>query len=168
MGWREPFLVPIKLSALVLLALISSTVAMKLPITRENLQAYDTVKAAAEKKEEQIQGGLYQLLVQLGNDFERALPKEPSHMDRGGNMEEGDVPALVIGVYPIARDKTAFQEKRFIWSNLQQKIDAINYRPRNIITLEHIPRFIKMVEENFIGCTIIVDPLKTYIIIDWS
>jgi len=147
---------------------------MKLPITRENLQAYDAVKAAAEKKEEMIQGGLYQLLVQLGNDFEAALPKDPSYIDRRGNMEEGDVP-MSAGVYPIRsagvypiRDKTVFQEKRFIWSNLQQKIDRINYRPRNSITLEHIPRFIKMVEENFIGCTIIVDPLKTYIIIDWS
>ena len=143
---------------------------MKLPITRENLQAYDAVKAAAEKKEEQIQGGLYQLLVQLGNDFEAAMPKDPSQINtqfRRSIMEEGDIPSLSATVYPI-RDKTAFQEKRFIWSNLQQKIDAINYRPTNIITLEHIPRFIKVVEENFIGCTVTVDPLKTYIIIDWS
>ena len=136
---------------------------MKLPITRENLQAYDAVKAAAEKKEEQIQGGLYQLLVQLGNDFEAAMPKDPSQIDT-----RGVISITAKEVKAIARDKTAFQEKRFIWSNLQQKINAINYRPTNFITLEHIPRFIKMVEENFIGCTIIVDPLKTYIIIDWS
>jgi len=59
-------------------------------------------------------------------------------------------------------------EKKFIWSNLQQKIDRINYRPTNFITLDDIPRFIEMVKNDFVGCAIIVDPLKTYIIIDWS
>jgi hypothetical protein len=31
-----------------------------------------------------------------------------------------------------------------------------------------IPQFIEKLKENFIGCDFIIDPLKTYIIIDWS
>ena len=31
-----------------------------------------------------------------------------------------------------------------------------------------IPQFIEKLKENFIGCNFIIDPLKTYIIIDWS
>ena len=31
-----------------------------------------------------------------------------------------------------------------------------------------IPQFIEKLKENFIGCDYIIDPLNTYIIIDWS
>ena len=31
-----------------------------------------------------------------------------------------------------------------------------------------IPQFIEQLKEIFIGCDYIIDPLKTYIIIDWS
>ena len=151
---------------------------MKFPITRESLLAYDPVKEDAEKKEDQLQGALYQMLTQLRNDFEAAMPymatqKELSMIKQ---QEKGDIPMLMTSEKALtyARAKACveasqnFQDKRFIWNGLQQKIDAINYRPRNIITLEHIPRFVDMVKESFIGCAIIVDPLKTYIIIDWS
>lgn len=33
---------------------------------------------------------------------------------------------------------------------------------------QSLPEFIEMLKETFIGCDIIVDPLKTYLIIDWS
>jgi len=138
---------------------------MKFPVTRESLLAYDPVKQAAEKKEEQLQGALYQMLVQLRNDFEAAMPKDPSQNDTRGislsrTTKEQDA---------IARIKDNFEQKRFIWSNLQHKIQEVSFYPGCVpITLEHIPRFIDMVQESFIGCAVIVDPLKTYIIIDWS
>lgn len=33
---------------------------------------------------------------------------------------------------------------------------------------KYLPEFISLLKENFIDCDIIVDPLKTYLIIDWS
>lgn len=33
---------------------------------------------------------------------------------------------------------------------------------------EYLPEFINLLEETFIGCEFYVDPLQTYIIIDWS
>jgi hypothetical protein len=33
---------------------------------------------------------------------------------------------------------------------------------------KYLPEFIDLLKENFIDCDIIVDPLKTYLIIDWS
>lgn len=137
---------------------------MKFPITRESLLAYDPVKEGAEKKEEQLQGALYQMLTQLRNDFEAAMPKDPSQIDtqfrRSIKNEEHDA---------IARMKDNFQQKRFIWSNLKQKLQQVNSYPGcGCINLEHIPRFVDMVKESFIDCAIIIDPLKTYIIVDWS
>ena len=179
---------------------------MKFPITRESLLAYNPVKEAAEKKEEQLQGGLHQMLIQLRNDFEAGMKVYAA------KQAEVDVQAARARQHAIIRSRTEFichvcgdpanisphvigsncnscgeelevntrdpilnyanvsipPEKKFIWSNLQQKIDRINYRPTTFITHDHIPRFIKMVEENFVGCTVTVDPLSTYIIIDWS
>ena len=47
------------------------------------------------------------------------------------------------------------KEKKFVWRNLRS-ISA------------YLPRFIEKLKEVFIGCDIIVDPLKTYLIIYWS
>lgn len=49
-----------------------------------------------------------------------------------------------------------FKEKKFVWKH----INSIN----SIL----LPQFIDKLKEVFIGCDIIVDPLKTYVIIDWS
>jgi hypothetical protein len=46
-------------------------------------------------------------------------------------------------------------EKKFVWRQVQ------NVR-------EHLPQFIEKLKAVFIGCDIITDPLKTYLIIDWS
>ena len=32
----------------------------------------------------------------------------------------------------------------------------------------YLPRFVEKLKETFVGCDIIIDPLKTYLIIDWS
>ena len=33
---------------------------------------------------------------------------------------------------------------------------------------EHIPMLIEKLKQLFIGCDIVIDPLKTYLVIDWS
>ena len=63
--------------------------------------------------------------------------------------------------------QTNSKEKKFVW----RKIDSIRqfYLPGfNSKRDEYLPLFIEKLKEVFIGCDIIIDPLKTYLIIDWS
>ncbi len=58
------------------------------------------------------------------------------------------------------------KEKKFVW----RQLDRI---PRHISGCYSTPdgyilKFIEKLKEVFIGCDIIIDPLKTYLIIDWS
>ena len=57
------------------------------------------------------------------------------------------------------------KEKKFVWRGLNN-ITMMNHQDRN--SAKNIPIFIDKVKEVFIGCDIIIDPLKTYLIIDWS
>jgi hypothetical protein len=51
------------------------------------------------------------------------------------------------------------KEKKFVWRGLNNI---------TINSAKYVPIFIDKVKEVFIGCDIIIDPLKTYLIIDWS
>ena len=136
---------------------------MKFPITRESLQAYDPVKEAAEKKEEQIQLGLNQMLIQLRNDFEEGM-KVYAEKEAGWRRHQ-DMDLHHQNRYC----KPILPEKMFIWRNLQQKSQPVYSVPGfGISTIFPITRFLEMVKGDFVGCAIIVDPLKTYLIIDWS
>jgi hypothetical protein len=127
---------------------------MKFPITRESLQAFDFAKEREELREEAIQNNLYQLLDIIRKEFK-------------SNMY------------------TNSKEKKYIWRNLHMlrnlninnNLGQYTYGSVGGITFsqsttpkidEYIPRFIDMLKETFIGCDIIVDPLKTYLIIDWN
>ena len=59
------------------------------------------------------------------------------------------------------------KEKKFVWRRLHN-ITMINHPDRSLSKKDYIPIFIDRVKEVFIGCDIIIDPLKTYLIIDWS
>ena len=54
--------------------------------------------------------------------------------------------------------------KKFVWKNIQQIRSICKGSKYD----EYLPQFIEKLKEIFIGCDIIIDPLKTYIIIDWS
>jgi len=58
-----------------------------------------------------------------------------------------------------------FETKTFVWHNIQQ-IRNIGQVSKN--KYDYLPQFIEKLKEIFIGCDIIIDPLKTYLIIDWS
>jgi hypothetical protein len=60
------------------------------------------------------------------------------------------------------------KEKRFVWKGIRHITMINNSQPYNILKKDYIPIFIDKVKEVFIGCDIIIDPLKTYLIIDWS
>jgi hypothetical protein len=118
---------------------------MKFPITRETLQAFDYAKEQEELREEAIQTNLNQLLDIICKEFKSTM-------------------------------NTNSKEKKYIWRNLHLARNLhTNIRLGSGITTnistktdEYLPRFIDMLTQTFIGCDIIVDPLKTYLIIDWS
>jgi hypothetical protein len=59
------------------------------------------------------------------------------------------------------------REKKFVWRNIHQIRQF--YTPGfNTQLDEFLPRFVEKLKETFVGCDIIIDPLKTYLIIDWS
>jgi hypothetical protein len=58
-------------------------------------------------------------------------------------------------------------DKRFIWDGVRN----IKSSGSSVIDVNEsilIPLLVQKLKENFIGCDITVDPLRTYIIIDWS
>jgi len=116
---------------------------MKFPITRESLQAFDFVKEQQEKIEEEIQKRFTQILDGICNEFQRTMQLNS-------------------------------KEKRFVWRNLHLLSSPHMVQYHNGITSSsstkplELTQFIEKLKGVFIGCDIIVDPLKTYLIIDWS
>ena len=119
---------------------------MKFPITRESLQAFDFVKEQEEKLEEELQNRFAQILDGICKEFQRTMQLNS-------------------------------KEKKFVWRNMHllSSLPMGEYRASPFGTtftqsgkpLE-LPKFIEKLKGVFIGCDIIVDPLKTYLIIDWS
>ena len=112
---------------------------MKFPITRECLQAFDYVKEQEEKMEEAIQKRFTKILDELCGAFMHSMPSNS-------------------------------KEKKFVWHGLLQNIRQFHiqgYIGTNS-KIDYLPQFIEKLKEVFIGCDIIIDPLKTYLIIDWS
>jgi hypothetical protein len=117
---------------------------MKFPITRESLQAFDSSKDAEELFEEEIQKHHNAILDSICFKFKRDIELNS-------------------------------KERRFVWRELHtlriiyKTIDLGVGSTCKKINIDHyLPRFIEKLNETFIGCDIIVDPLKTYLIIDWS
>lgn len=118
---------------------------MKFPITRESLQAFDLAKEQAEREEEEIQKRFALILEGLCKEFQRSMPSNT-------------------------------REKRFVWRNIGQIKDmkavsqcvTIGDVKKAMQDIECLPRFVEKLKETFVGCDIIIDPLKTYLIIDWS
>ena len=111
---------------------------MKFPITRESLQAFDYAKDQQEIKEEEIEKSLELILQHLCKQFQQSMP-------------------------------SISKEKKFVWRNIHQiKQLSPGCSIGDMEKAVYLPRFIDKVKETFVGCDIIVDPLKTYLIIDWS
>ena len=131
---------------------------MKFPITRERIKAYGL---AVEQLD----------WAQFANNMEVDLRKE--------EIEK----CFTVALNELCDDFTKNirsnpKDTRFVWRKLQTPRYFSPYvrhlsRGQNMIeefvlsSDEHLPRFVKSLEELFIGCNIIVDPLKTYLIIDW-
>ena len=127
---------------------------MKFPITRETLQELTVEKVLKERAEEEIEKKLHELLEEVCVVFQLSI-------------------------------ESTLNEKKFVWHGL----GAIRYLglPAGYIPLQipsgysraqgapsrynydvYLPTFIEKLKEKFIDCDIVIDPLKTYLIIDWS
>jgi hypothetical protein len=142
---------------------------MKFPITRESLQVFDPVMEKKEKDAIVIQNHINSLVKSICQQIEErmsyGIPKlNENEMYRqqtihNGNMREAH--------------KKIMNDKRFIWEGLAQiqmtqQPMFTHGVPLNVDKSILIERLIEKLKENFIGCDIIIDPLKTYLIIDWS
>jgi len=59
------------------------------------------------------------------------------------------------------------KEKKFVWRRLDM-IRQFHIPGFSSKMDEYLPQFIEKLKYTFVGCDIIIDPLKTYLIIDWS
>jgi hypothetical protein len=116
---------------------------MKFPITRETLQAFEYATELSELRQEDLQNRLNILLENLCNEFKKTMQSNS-------------------------------EKKNFVWeltyNNFNSHLNSINISNSNFIYTQddYLPQFIDKLKETFIGCDITVDPLKTYLIIDWS
>jgi len=125
---------------------------MKFPITRESLQAFDFVKEQQEKIEEELQIRYNQILEGVCKEFQRTMQLNS-------------------------------KEKKFVWRNMHllrtlhiEEVYRVGSSYKGAVDSykgavdidSYLPQFIEKLKGIFIGCDIIIDPLKTYLIIDWS
>lgn len=117
---------------------------MKFPITRECLQAFgykkqeEKRKEEEERKEEEIQKKLAPMLESFCKDFERYISSN---------------------IY----------ENKFVWWNIGPiKEMSPGTSIGDMEKTPYLPRFVEKLKETFVGCDIIIDPLNSYIMIDWS
>ena len=116
---------------------------MKFPISRESLQTFAREKENEEMNKELIEKQIILHLDKFRKDFKTYMMGYQSDMN-GRQVEK---------------------EKRFV-ARLGGDSYLIN---SNIITTDkYLDILRERVKELFIGCDFIIDPLKTYMIIDWS
>jgi len=125
---------------------------MKFPITREELQSYNYSSIMQEKMEENINKKITETIQNICDDFERNLPNNVNqkkfvwNWDRSGyNHYFHTLVQNNWGTNGLHMDPNAIQ----IYTENKKK------------------SFMERLRELFIGCTILMDPLETYIIIEW-
>lgn len=123
---------------------------MKFPITRESLQSWDYKK---DQEDLRIEAIYKEINTQLKLALDRIYSDFQQQMHANSHQKKF--------VFQQLRNYTMpFQQHRGSCFNGITDIDKyIN---------EFIDKLTDKLKENFIGCDIIIDPLKTYIIIDWS
>lgn len=165
---------------------------MQFPITREALQTFDS-EAAWKVKHKQQRYDFYRVLIQdICKDIETGMMGKQDIIIARMGFPQNYKPQTMQMELAL---KDTVKDKRFVWKHIGilgchwhifnspeylnriQKIGGpvqyykqeVGRNPPNAEQLNQaLPEFIEMLKETFIGCDIIVDPLKTYLIIDWS
>jgi hypothetical protein len=130
---------------------------MKFPITREALKRVDPQQVKKEKYEIIIESHIKSLVNGICQDIERIILYETAPFQ---NPKYND---------PSKRKHDELmRDKRYIWELSNVRMNPNNLMHVNMNDSILIPCLVENLKETFIGCDIIVDPLKTYLIIDWS
>ena len=132
---------------------------MKFPITRESLQSWDYNKDQDELRDE---ASYKEVHTQLKRALDIIYPQFQQQMHTNSYQTKKFV--FQISQYIQNIRQQPIKEERFVNGILYTKINI----DINIYRNEFIDKLTDKLKENFIGCNIIIDPLKTYIIIDWS
>jgi len=61
-----------------------------------------------------------------------------------------------------------YKEKKYVWRKLASILQVHIHLGLPRTSEDYLPVFIDKLKAIFLDCDIIVDPLKTYLIIDWS
>jgi hypothetical protein len=143
---------------------------MQFPISREALQTFNR-EAAYEKKQKQQRYDFYRMIIQdICKDVETGMMTIQIQQD----LIQNDKKYIWKGIEILAYWKACIHPN----SQMQKYGGVIEYYKRGGLRNnsykstedfnQALPEFIEMLKETFIGCDIIIDPLKTYLIIDWS
>ena len=140
---------------------------MQFPITRDSLKAFNRENVIAEK-EKQKRFDLYRTLIKnISTDVEQSLL----------NSKIPITQYIWKDIRVIEHWKNIMNEPHILNNIMNQpQINLLQYCSQysrnNHQTDEtlnkYLPEFIDLLKETFIDCEIIIDPLKTYLIIDWS
>jgi hypothetical protein len=158
---------------------------MQFPITREALQNFDG-EAALKAKQKQQRDDIYRMIIQdICKDIEtgmmpmQLLPKgspqnSPWKIQQDSIKNDKKYIWKHIGIL----ERWDIFLKPHMWGNSGNPVEYYKFHSgngtlgRNMMRSEDfnqsLPEFIELLKETFVGCDIIVDPLKTYLIIDWS
>jgi len=137
---------------------------MQFPITRDSLKAFNRENVIAEKERLWRYDFYMTLIKNISTDVEQTLlnSKIPTTQYIWRDIR-------VIG------DWKNIMNQPHILKNImnQPQIKLIQYCSQYCQysgegLTKYLPEFIDLLKDNFINCDIIVDPLKTYLIIDWS
>ena len=158
---------------------------MQFPITREGLQNFNREAAQKEKDKQQRYDFYNSLIKHICNDIEKMmmsiqiLPHNSADYMRHERMLK-DKQYIWKDIGILGHYSTFIHHSKITKSSNPNPIEYYN-NPNNptIRNFGHtlpqqqefnqsLPEFIEILKETFIGCDIIIDPLKTYLIIDWS
>jgi hypothetical protein len=139
---------------------------MQFPITRETLRSFNRQNVIAEK-EKQKRFDLYSTIIKnICTDVEQNLLNSKTPVTHYVWKDIG-----IIGYWyhhfinqPNADIIRSYNNERLIVARFGNRSDKQKHETLN----KYLPEFIDLLKETFIDCEIIIDPLKTYLIIDWS
>jgi hypothetical protein len=138
---------------------------MQFPITRESLKAFNRQNVMAEKEIQKRYDFYRTLIKNICTDVEQTLLNSKTPVTQ---YVWKDI--RIIGYWyhfvnqPNADLIRTYNNERSIVARFGNHSDKQTHETLN----KYLPEFIDLLKETFIDCEIIIDPLKTYLIIDWS
>ena len=145
---------------------------MKFPITRNELQNFNKKKEINEKEKEERYKFFNILIEDICNKLENEL-LNPWINKNDTKIIWKDIDFLLFWKELSNSNKCNFYQLSYdnIKNTFNRNYNHPNYHrtmEQEVKLNEYLVEFIDLLKKNFIDCDITVDPLKTYIIIDWS